>query len=175
MQKFLKDTIESRFIKAILQDTYIPNYQSVIEGDYIVEDTFYVYRHRIIRCTKNGILSKDGKYKVIDNYNKNVLDQTFMSNFNSKESFYDSGTHKALGEYLRYYRGQTYIDLMPLYNCYNNVYNSSFTLNKNGLTNKPNNLSQADLMKAYKEHKKKKPNLSFQEFCVMISNGKIKI
>ena len=42
-------------------------------------------------------------------------------------------------------------------------------------TNKPNNLSQADLMKAYKEHKKKKPNLSFQEFCVMISNGKIKI
>ena len=41
--------------------------------------------------------------------------------------------------------------------------------------NKTNNLSQADLMKAYKEHKKKKPNLSFQEFCVMISNGKIKI
>jgi len=140
MQRFLDDTVEGRFIKSILQDTYIPRYQSVIDGDYIVIDTHYVFGHSIIKCTKSGTLGKDAKYKVTDNFNINEFDLTTKGNFISKESFYDSDTHYHLGEYLRYYRGQTGIDLMPLYNCYNNVYNNKFTLTPNGLSSFSNNL-----------------------------------
>lgn len=140
MQQFLKDTIQSRFIKSLLQDTYIPRYQSVVEGDYIVEDTNYIYGYMIIICTKSGVLGQDAKYKKIANYDRNTTDFTIQGNFVSKESFYDSAMHQALGEYLRYYRGQTNIDLMPLYNCYNNVYNSSFTLTLDGISPVSNKL-----------------------------------
>lgn len=140
MQQFLKDTIEGRFIKSILHDTYIPRYQSVLDGDYIVEDTMYVYIYSIILCTKSGVLGDNAKYKFVSDFNREVIDYTVQNNFVSKESYYDSATHKALGDYLRFYRGQTNIDLMTLYNCYNNVYNSSFTLSENGISTIPNSL-----------------------------------
>ncbi len=36
-------------------------------------------------------------------------------------------------------------------------------------------MSQTDIMKSYRELKKKDPKLSFQDFCIMIANGKISI
>lgn len=36
-------------------------------------------------------------------------------------------------------------------------------------------MSQTDIMKFYRELKKKDPKLSFQDFCIMIANGKISI
>ena len=42
----------------------------------------------------------------------------------STTDFYDSKTHEMLGKYLRLYRDQTNIDLLPFYNCFSNNYNS---------------------------------------------------
>jgi hypothetical protein len=39
MQRFLTDTIGSRFIKALLNESYIPKYKGVTVGDTIVAST----------------------------------------------------------------------------------------------------------------------------------------
>ena len=49
------------------------------------------------------------------------------------------------------------------------------TSSKASKTKKTNSQSQADILKAYEECKEKDPDLTFQDFCVMIANGKITI
>ena len=76
--------------------------------------------------TKDGILTGKTKEEYTPwTTNINEFDLTTKGNFISKESFYDSDTHYHLGEYLRYYRGQTGIDLMPLYNCSAKIFSVS--------------------------------------------------
>ena len=40
---------------------------------------------------------------------------------------------------------------------------------------KASNLTQTEIMKVYRNLKKKDPKLSFQDFCLMIANGKINL
>lgn len=162
MQRFLKDTMVSRYIKALLYNIYIPNYKCVTEGDYIVASTWlygqdrvskkrykelvkevrYIYHNNIIRCTKTGILGQDADYEVVDYYDTSKVDLKISSNFLSKESYYDTYTHTRLGELLRYYRAQTGINLLPLYNCFNNKFNSSFSLTRDGINSFPDKLKK---------------------------------
>lgn len=132
MQKFLKDTISNRYIKALLSDVFIPRYPSVIEGDYIVKGIRYIFNSNIIECVTTGLLGQDGRYKFVSRYEKNN-NRLISDVFVSKESFYNAATHKRLGQFLRYYRGQTGIDLMPLYNCFDDTYTSNFSLYKDGI------------------------------------------
>ena len=41
--------------------------------------------------------------------------------YNSAQGWYDSDTHKYLGDYLRYLRDEKSLNLMPYYNCYNDT------------------------------------------------------
>lgn len=142
MQKFLSDTIAGRFIKALLYNSYIPKYDCVLLGDKIVQDTRYVYKSNIIYCTRTGILGEDAKYKTLDDFNINDKNLQVSNNYLSTESFYDAVTHEKLGEYLRYCRGKTGIDLMPLYNCFSNVFATNFFITEDGIERKDNSLAK---------------------------------
>lgn len=51
-------------------------------------------------------------------YAYNIKMQNCMRNFRETSVAYDSYTHECLGDFLRFYRDFTKIDLMPLYNCF---------------------------------------------------------
>lgn len=71
------------------------------------------------------------KYEIINNYtfgeDSPGMTQTFISN----SSYYDSNTHKFLGEYLRLLNNYYNINLMSLYNCYNCISTDNITINPN--------------------------------------------
>lgn len=58
MQKFLEDTLSSRYIKALLRNTYLPNLPTVSDGDPIIKDCTYVYGTDIIKCTRSGYIQE---------------------------------------------------------------------------------------------------------------------
>lgn len=60
MQTFNSNNVESRFIKNLLKNIYIPNVPTVSLGDFIVEGVTYCLENHIIRCTRSGILSYSG-------------------------------------------------------------------------------------------------------------------
>ena len=76
---------------------------------------------------------KEAKFKLKDNFffgqERLGVTQTFVSN----STLYDNNTHKFLGTYLRLLRNQYGLDLMSLYNCYNEfiVYDISLDRHRN--------------------------------------------
>lgn len=60
MQKFNSINLEAKFIKNILQNTYIPTMPIVTDGDYIVKGSEYCYRNQIIKCKETGTLMGSG-------------------------------------------------------------------------------------------------------------------
>lgn len=124
LQRFYEDNIQSRFIKALLYNTPIPTLQSIVSGDYIIKDSQYIYKRHIIRCIKSGIVGQEGKYEILDSYTMGNYVPKYTYKYLSSSNFYDSKTHEMLGNYLRLYRDQTNIDLLPFYNCFSNNYTS---------------------------------------------------
>ena len=143
-QKFYEDTLIGRFIKRLLRSTNLP-IPSVIEcNDYIVAGCQYLFRGFIIEALTSGQFcvnpdnhfgvglyytdvvdeeetGTDGKikradYKVICQYDENNKQHAY--NFHSRFMYYDPETHYHLGEYLRYLRDTTDLNLLPYYNCY---------------------------------------------------------
>lgn len=142
MQKFLEDNLSSRYIKALLYNTYLPTYRTVRKNDYVISGILYIYRESIIRVSSSGYLdptnsslSPKASYKYIDNYYFGEYRPKFSSNFISRNNYYDSDTHIRLGKYLRCYRDIMGIDLMPFYNCYCNKYinKENITLTSDGI------------------------------------------
>lgn len=208
MQKFFESGIISTYIKYLLENTPLPLFPCINENEYMVKGNIYIYKNRILKCTKSGtfIIKKNvekevnylyplnertvrdeyfvennicyeydehgvkqivlnppqpwhsasmirvtdddkelepipfsvtdsrilltdeifAKYEVLNNFTfrqpVNGLTQTFHSN----TSYYDSKTHKMLGEYLRLIKNQFGLNLMSLYNCY--CYEDSYEL-----------------------------------------------
>lgn len=142
-QKFFTDTIMSQFIKGLLSTTNIPLFRFVHEGDLLHEGQIYIYDHWVIKCLSTGNLlvkdsgtlypsaelyPRDGLYpgggatsaaiRVLSHYS-NEDDSCYNYKYKSPISYYDSETHKYLGEYLRFLRDKENLNLMPFYNCYN--------------------------------------------------------
>lgn len=138
IQQMYKDTLFGRFIKALLSETPIPVYTCVSDGDLIVAGKIYYYKSYIIRCTKTGLLhgiksnseydttiysdayeESDlviGRYTQLRLYDPVNLNDSYT--YVSSCNYYDPDTHYHLGNYLRYYRAKTGINLFPFYNCY---------------------------------------------------------
>ena len=138
-QKFFTNTIEGKFIKQLLSTTPVPMYKVVSFGDLIIKGCVYIYHTSIIRCTKTGYLPKavtnivspdnivsptnilqgeSGQYTIIGDYVFGDSTPNVTSTYVGKEQYYDSDTHKHLGEFLRAYRDLYGIDLLPFYNCF---------------------------------------------------------
>lgn len=58
-QTFNTDTLISRFIKNLLATTRIPNISCVHDGDYVLKNCTYIYKHVVIRCDCSGILNDE--------------------------------------------------------------------------------------------------------------------
>lgn len=141
-QEFFTDTLGSRFIKSLLQETPIPIFNSVVDGDILVSGVYYIYKDFVIQCNTGGILRVDSQetlypssilypskflfptygYRSATFYVRSLIDENnskIMRAYKSKSNYYDSETHRYLGKYLRYIRTRTGLNLLPYYNCYN--------------------------------------------------------
>lgn len=142
-QKFYTDTIVGRFIKHLLSVEKIPYLNIVSDKDTLIEGCLYIYKNYVIKCVTTGKLfvnsveelypsdklypssilfpkfgEQPAQFKVIRFLNQQQ-DKRFSYSYMSTKNYYDSETHRFLGEYLRFLKGMYQIDLMPFYNCYN--------------------------------------------------------
>lgn len=133
IQQFYKNTIESNFIKALLSNFNFPIYKSVNDdNDYIIKDCQYIYRNKVILCTKTGNINKDAEFEKVADYHMGQKYTGMTYPYISTERYYDYETHYYLGRYLRLVRDLLDIDLMPFYNCFSNRIVSDFYLTSDG-------------------------------------------
>lgn len=129
--KFFTSTIESRFIKSILQQNYFLYNDTVVDGEYVVKDVLYVYKNNLIKITQSGFLNSEensANYDIIGFYDFDSYINGVTYKHVFKSSYYDEELHLFLGRYLRFIRDCKGIDLMPLYNCYNHFSFNDFYL-----------------------------------------------
>ena len=121
-QQIFKDTLGGRFIKALLSETALPLHVSVSPGDLLVQNHFYYYRSYIIKCTRSGILGDlsdtGAQFEQLRLFDEEDKQNAYK--YISYANYYDPDTHHQLGNYLRYYKSKTGINLFPYYNCYCN-------------------------------------------------------
>lgn len=141
-QKFFSDTLMSRFVKNLLAKESIPLLDCVTDGEIVIEGCLYIYKQFVIKCITSGKLfvseveelfpsetlypsvmlfpgtgEQPATFKVVSYYDESSS-KKFSYSYKSSVHWYDSDTHKHLGNYLRYLRDYKRIDLMPFYNCF---------------------------------------------------------
>lgn len=184
-QKFFTDTLMGRVVKNILSTEYIPLLDFVSNNDIIIQDCLYLYQHFIIKCVETGRLLIDedieilypsddlypsvvlypelgeaiAKFKVVGIYN-DIENRRYSYKYISSSNYYDSDTHKHLGQYLRYLNCVKGLNLMPYYNCFNYT-----ILDKLQLVKSDNILSNAPTYELT-------PNKDYKIYSVPIKFGK---
>ena len=132
-QKFFTSTIQGRFIKALLHNTYLPIYNTISYGDYVIKDFIYIYKKTLLKCETSGIFGETAKLNTVSHYDFGEKYIKFTEKFQSSYQYYDSKTHEWLGKYLRCYRDIYDIDLMPFYNCFSNTYIPNVVIRDDGI------------------------------------------
>lgn len=141
-QKFFTSTLMSKFIKNLLSSESIPLLKCIDEDDYVIQDCLYIYKDFIIKCMESGLMYVNesdilypsdelyptnwlypdtgeavARWKVVGYYDES--NRKYNYKYRSTTGYYDSETHKHLGNYLRFLRDRRGLNLMHLYNCYN--------------------------------------------------------
>ena len=194
--QFFKNTIESKFIKYLLEYTPLPIFPTINSGEIMIEGCTYIYIDKILLCTKTGrfrginantfiddylyvnedlyvtdddyVLARRNpltgeyntylpdekgiggltvtddyvryeirpvaEYEIVDNFIFGQFVPNVTQRFVSNTSYYDFQTHKFLGDYLRCLRDIYGLDLMGLYNCFDNYSVSNISLSLTGVT-----------------------------------------
>lgn len=73
-------------------------------------------------------------YKEVGSYTLGDSLVGLTEDFASTSSYYDHETHRKLGDYLRLLRSVYNLDLMPLYNCFNNYFVDNIDLSSGNLS-----------------------------------------
>lgn len=111
MIKYNDNNIYVGYIKQLLKDFNLP--RCVVYRDdlvsYLDENTLYIKGNHIFRGDK-----------VIDTYSFNEKVLNITDNYHITSNIYDEETHRYLGDYLRFIRDYTGLDLMSMYNCFTN-------------------------------------------------------
>ena len=142
--KFYDDTIETKFVKQLVANTYVPFISTWKPGDFAVRGMMYLTKDSILRCNHTGypksvddvcvsnVAQVNGKPISLSNHNVNripyftkvspyVFGKEYYNvtgRYVSNISGYDPTTHFYLGQYLRMMRDIFELDMMPFYNCY---------------------------------------------------------
>lgn len=77
---------------------------------------------------------KAAKWITYSNYIPEMYYTKFANRFISTTDYYDSETHKRLGQLLRFYRDVYHLDLMAYYNCWNGEYLNNYQIYNDQLT-----------------------------------------
>ena len=111
MIKFNDNNIYVGYIKQLLKNFNLPNCQVYREelSDFYSDDILYIRDNFLYRGDK-----------LIGSYQFNDVIFDVTNNLHNTSMIYDSNTHKYLGEYLRFIRDYTGLDLMQMYNCFTN-------------------------------------------------------
>lgn len=134
--------------KVTVQNENITDYMTIIDnvtGDVLRDENGNILTSPLVVTDKLVYINniKFAKYVLINDYifgeHVTGVTQQYISN----TSFYDSFTHKVLGDYLRLIRNQYGLDLMSLYNCYNHesltnvsLYKTAPFVKNSSITNK---------------------------------------
>lgn len=135
MYKFNNDNIITGYIKQLLKDFNLPKCKVFKPGMPIFKDNIYIYENKLLKAAytkQNGTTLSD--FSKIDNYLYNEKYLNLTKNLELKNLLYDSYTHRYLGDYLRFYRDYKNINLMPLYNCFNNESPKNLNINSSNFT-----------------------------------------
>lgn len=131
MQRFFENTIESTYIKYLLSQSELPLYPVITSGRILVKGSRYVYQNNIYECIKQGAFDPselESYLKLLQNLSTVSTTHNIKQRFTSNTGYYDSTTHKALGDYLRWLRDDKGTDLMSMYNCFDYVVSDEWTL-----------------------------------------------
>lgn len=134
-QEFFTDTLMSRFIKRLIRSTNLPLLHILEDGDKPIHEASYLYKNEIRRYSSNT------EYIA---YPYDPTDITTHYNFHSKHMYYDTETHKQLGEYLRYIKATKGLNLMPYYNCLSYMALPNLTLKKPESSDSPHYTTLSD-------------------------------
>lgn len=159
-QKFFVNTIETKFIKALLSSIPLPVFNTISDGDYLIAGCYYCYNNNIVLCTRSGVINTERQqgltcspdilcgsylvcgsngaksipaaYDIISSYTLGDRVRKITYEYTNRCNYYDGDTHRYLGDYLRFYRDYTGINLMPFYNCFSYKTSNKFFFSKNG-------------------------------------------
>ena len=111
MSQFFKNTLESKFIKYLLSYTPLPIFPTISSDDIIIEGCTYIYKDKILRCTKTGRFNGINANQFTDDHlyaNEYVIatdDDYVLSHYNPRTRNYDTyivDEGKEGGRYARY-------------------------------------------------------------------------
>lgn len=164
MARFNDISVETRFIKSLLKNSFIPIAPTICEGDLMVSGAIYSYNNHIVECNSTGVFGskynieaisshmsicgpdficgigvRTAEYKIIYQHTPYKFEPGISSSFISTMNGYDCDTHKYLGKYLRYFRSTSGINLMPYYNCFTNKDTTLVSLTATSILDKSNN------------------------------------
>ena len=121
--RFNETNIITGQIKEILKDFNLPScaiYTKDPNRDYY-PDRLYIKDHNLVRCISSNICKyTEAKFKELMTYHAGDYIRNITKNLVINSSEYDSYIHTYLGNYLRFLRDYKNLNLMPLYNCFNN-------------------------------------------------------
>lgn len=127
MQKYYENTMQSKYIKSLLFNSFLPTIPTLSEGDIAIEGNTYILKNKICKCTKTGaykiaptgaVTSDIATFDFIQNYSFGSYYPKITTNHVSNTDYYDSETHEQLYKFLRCYKDIMGINLLPFYNLY---------------------------------------------------------
>lgn len=160
----LIECTQTGFFRGIKPDFYKQDYLTPSDNLFVTDDDFIVKHYQakgiegerwrylddeatqIDAKRKGGLTVTDdvirldylpvGKTKVLQKYFFRKSYNNITSCFNSTVDYYDSETHKVLGNYLRALRDIEGIDLMSLYNCFDYTVVNNVDISNNSIEDK---------------------------------------
>lgn len=118
LKEYFNKTTETTFLKSLLSAVQLPKFKLVHIGMLLFEGYYYIYKEKVIQCTKTGILGETAEYEELFHYYFCDMDQNVEFKEFIRASYYSTELHKRFGEYLRCVRELYGIDLMGMYNCF---------------------------------------------------------
>lgn len=153
MYNFNNNSIVTGYIKQLLSSFNLPSYYCLKPG-IIFPNTPYFYNKDLYKSKLKDIKSWTGKEGEID-----ISDPSFTNQFEKiagsvilnseysnitknlllKNNLYDLYTHRYLGKYLRFLRDFYNVDLMTMYNCFDNSIASNLDISDNNFKSSDTN------------------------------------
>ena len=115
MSKYKFDTIFPvlGYIKELLKEFNLPKYSVATDDTIFYKNKLYIRDLGIYRYNGSNLVNEADYY-----FNRPMLNMT--TNMDITTSYYSTDMHEYLGNYLRFIRDYTGLNLMSLYNCFSN-------------------------------------------------------